>query len=101
MWRAARSKGCRSATCRTRRSRPRGRTRGRLLDGGTRRAQDLRYKLLDQAVITDDDGAMIYNLPQQDMLALRVMARFAFATARPDQPPGRRLPFALLADAGM
>ena len=62
---------------------------------------DLRYKLLDQAVITDDDGAVIYNLPQQDMLALRVMARFAFATANPTSHQGDGYPFALLADAGM
>lgn len=62
--------------------------------------KELEAKVLDQAVIQDNTGAIIYNLAQQDMIALRVVARFAFAVPNPanfDQPTeANRYPFGVL-----
>jgi len=45
--------------------------------------QDLTYKILDQAVITDAAGNIVYNLAQQDMVALRAVMRLGFALPNP------------------
>jgi HK97 family phage major capsid protein len=62
--------------------------------------QDITYKVLDQAVIQDASGAIIYNLAQQDMVALRAVVRLGFALPNPInrvQPTeASRYPFSIL-----
>lgn len=48
--------------------------------------QELTYKVLDQAVIQDSSGNIVYNLAQQDMVALRAVMRLGFALPNPINP---------------
>ena len=43
--------------------------------------EDVSFKLLDQAVIQDNTGAIVYNLAQQDMIAMRVKFRVGWQVA--------------------
>jgi len=45
--------------------------------------QDVTLKVLTESAIFDNAGVLIFNLPQQDMIALRVMARYGWTTANP------------------
>jgi HK97 family phage major capsid protein len=63
--------------------------------------QDITYKLLDQAIIQDNTGAIQFNLAQQDMVALRVVFRCAFQTANTinydnSASDGSRYPFSVI-----
>jgi HK97 family phage major capsid protein len=45
--------------------------------------QDMTFKLLTEAVIQDSGGNILYNLAQQDMVALRAVMRLGFALPNP------------------
>lgn len=63
--------------------------------------QDLTFKLLDQGVIQDAEGDIVYNLAQQDMVALRCVMRIGVQIANPvtnlNTSEATRYPFAGLA----
>jgi HK97 family phage major capsid protein len=42
---------------------------------------DIQYKILTESVIQDNTGAIVYNLPQQDMIALRLKFRVGWQVA--------------------
>ena len=45
--------------------------------------QDITFKVFTEGVISDDSGAVVLNLMQQDSVALRVVMRVAYATSNP------------------
>lgn len=63
--------------------------------------QDITYKVLDQAVISDAEGKVVLNLAQQDAVALRCVMRVAYQVANPinrvNTNAATRFPFAVLA----
>lgn len=65
--------------------------------------QDVTYKVLDQAVIQDpSDGSILYNLAQDDMVALRVTMRLGWEIPNPVNAlneTSARFPFASLKPA--
>lgn len=62
--------------------------------------QDMTYKLITEGVITDAGGLIVYNLPQQDMVAMRLVFRAAYAVSNPinfqQGTEASRFPFAVL-----
>ena len=62
--------------------------------------QDITYKLLTEAVIQDAAGNIVYNLAQQDMVALRAVMRIGWQVPNPinrlEETEADRYPFAAL-----
>ena len=62
--------------------------------------QDITYKIFDQAIIQDAAGNIVYNLAQQDMVALRAVMRVGWQVPNPinrlQETEADRYPFAAL-----
>lgn len=64
--------------------------------------QDISYKILTEAVITDGSGNVVLNLAQQDCVALRAVMRLGWALPKPVNPVSGTtyFPFAVLEPKG-
>lgn len=66
--------------------------------------QDITFRLFSEGVISDDTGAVVLNLMQQDAVALRVTMRVAYASANPatrlNGNSSTRWPFGVIAPTG-
>lgn len=66
--------------------------------------QDITYKVLTEAVIQDpSDGSILYNLAQDDMVALRVVMRLGWEIPNPvnaENETSARFPFASVKPSG-
>lgn len=80
-------------------------TTARLITGAMNEAkysirQDMEFKLITEGVITDEDQNIVFNLPQQDMVALRVVMRLGWAVPnsihKMAQDRSQSYPFAVL-----
>ncbi len=62
--------------------------------------QDMTFRVFTEGVVTDNLGAIVYNLMQQDMIALRAVMRIAWALPNPTNlvngTAATRYPFAVL-----
>jgi len=62
--------------------------------------QDITYKILTEAVIQDGAGNIVYNLAQQDMIALRAVMRLGWQLPNPinrvNETEATRYPFSIL-----
>lgn len=62
--------------------------------------QDISFKLFTEGVVSDGSGNVVLNLMQQDSVALRITARYAYSVANPinrlNTDANTRYPFAVL-----
>jgi HK97 family phage major capsid protein len=66
--------------------------------------QDISFKVFTEGVVSDSNGVVLLNLMQNDSVALRVTARFAYALANPvtalESNKANRFPFAVMNGLG-